>query len=83
MSTFVRMLAIVALVPTFLLVPMAIQAKDDPQHLEQAKACTKECDSKHGSGMGKENKKYDKDAYEACMNKCMGEQGQRSSSPKK
>ena len=81
MSISFRMLMITALVPMFLLLPLTIQAKDDPKQLEQAKACTKECGSKHGTGMDKQ--KYDRGAYESCMSKCTSEPSQSFSSPKK
>lgn len=70
MTTYLRYLAIAA-IPIFLGLSAPGMAMDSPATVQAAKACTKQCGDKYGTGMHKGEKKYDAGRYESCMNECM------------
>jgi hypothetical protein len=54
-----------------LAVSASAPAREEPANVEAAKACTKECGKKHGTGMANDKRKYDAAGYESCMSDCM------------
>ncbi len=72
MSITVRVLAVVAVVSLCTAGSLAASAKDNPKETADGKVCSSQCGAKHGSPSAKDKKaKYDKEAYEGCMIKCM------------
>lgn len=74
MSRIYRYLSFLVL-PAFLFLSGNVIAKD-LLTIEDAKACSKQCGEKHGTGMGNDKRKYDATAYESCLSTCNDAQRQ-------